>query len=342
MQKHDDIGDRLIDARILWQNDRKNGAFIQALIALAAVASLRYPEKTAPKVYFDKMRKYHPNQASQIAAAEKKHKHKKLIDRQQFKCMVLDLLEDIIGGMQPPKYNVSFPFSKDESTNIEDLFYHLLRCNAVHEGTFSSVAYLTEPTPEGDVLRLTEPAGIPERWIANLVDALAKTPELSILALRKGPLRGFAIERLITTIDAAMGMRESISNVIKLLVKVRDADLKAELQEALLDAQGEALDLQERVARLQEENVELRKRLGAKDEAERLEREVLYLAQGVWWRKDEQALQAYCPSCWACSQTLIPLTRHYRGTLRYGGECPTCKAPFPQAYAGDKPDAGDD
>lgn len=184
MLKHDAIRDRLTDAKVLWQNDRKNGAFIQALIALAGLASIRYPKKTPPKVYFDKMREYHPNQVIEIAANEKKQKRNQLSDGQQFKCMVLDLLEDIIlpnpkPGVHAPKYNVSFPFSPDKNTNIEDLFYKVLRCTAVHQGTFASVAFLTERTHEGDALHLTEPAGIPEWWIVNLVEAMGTTPELA-------------------------------------------------------------------------------------------------------------------------------------------------------------------
>ncbi len=132
-------------------------------------------------------------------------------------------------------------------------------------------------------------------------------------------------------------MRESITNVANLLVNVHDAELKAELQAALIDAQGEALALQERVARLQEKNTELTRCLEARDEAKRLEREVLYLSKGVWWRRDEESFHAYCPSCWAKSQTLIPLTRQYV-TFGYSGLCPTCKARFERVYAGDKPD----
>ncbi len=184
MLKRDEIRDRLVDAELLWQNGRKNGAFIQVLIALAGLSSLRYPKKTSPKVYFDKMREYHPKQTSQIAANEKKQRTSRLSDGQQFKCMVLDLLEDIIlphpkPGVHPPKYNVSLPFSKDKTTNIEVLFYKVLRCTAIHQGTFASVAYLTERTPEGDVLHLTEPAGIPEWWVIHLIEAMGKTPELS-------------------------------------------------------------------------------------------------------------------------------------------------------------------
>ena len=184
MLKRDEIRDRLVDAELLWQSGRKNGAFIQVLIALAGLSRLRYAKKTSPKVYFDKMREYHPKQKSQIAANEKKQKRNKLSDGQQFKCIVLDLLEDTIlpnpkPGVHPPKYNVSLPFSKDKRTNIEVLFYKVLRCTAIHQGTFASVAYLTERTPEGDVLHLTEPAGIPEWWVIHLIEAMRKTPELS-------------------------------------------------------------------------------------------------------------------------------------------------------------------
>ena len=184
MLKHDTIRDRLTDARILWRNGRKNGAFIQALIALAGLASIRYPTRTAPRVYFDKMREYHPAQVSQISADEKRQKRNRLSDGQQFKCMLLDLLEKIVlpnpmPGVCPPKYNFSLPFSSDKKTNVEDLFYKVLRCTAVHQGTFSSVAYLTERTPKGDVLHLTEPAGIPEWWVVHLLDAMEGTPELA-------------------------------------------------------------------------------------------------------------------------------------------------------------------
>lgn len=183
MQKQDDIRDRLDDAKILWENDRKNGAFIMALIALAGLASIRYPKKkTPPKVYFDKIREYHPKQAIQITAKEKKQKSKSISDGQQFKCVVLDLVEEIIApnfARGAPKYNVSIPFSKDKKTNIEDLFYNVLRCTALHQGTFSSVAYLTKRTPKGDILRLSEPAGIPEYWMVHLIDAVGQSPELT-------------------------------------------------------------------------------------------------------------------------------------------------------------------
>lgn len=183
---NDHLYDRLIDANILLNHGRKHGAFIQALIALAGLATIRYPMGTPEKIYFDKMREYHPNQASEISDKEKAQpkKNSSLSDGQRYKCIVLDLVEDIfmpqpIPGTNPPKINIDLPFCKEKKTNIEDLFYKMLRCTAVHQGTFSSVAYLTERIPEGDVLHLTEPAGIPERWIVNLVEAISRAPELT-------------------------------------------------------------------------------------------------------------------------------------------------------------------
>ena len=91
MLKRDELRDRLIDARTLWTNGRRDGAFIQSLIALAGLSRLRYPKKTTPpKVYFDKMREYHPAQKNQIDEGEKKQKKPRLGDGQQFKCMFLD------------------------------------------------------------------------------------------------------------------------------------------------------------------------------------------------------------------------------------------------------------
>ena len=136
----------------------------------------------------------------------------------------------------------------------------------------------------------------------------------------------------------AISIKECIGNATTLLLKLRDADLKVEIQAALLAAQGEALDLQQRFGQLQEENAKLKKRFEARDESERLEREVLYMAMCVWWRRDQELVQPYCPSCWAKDQSLIPLTKQYRPPLQYGGICPTCKAQFGHVFKGDKPE----
>lgn len=45
-----------------------------------------------------------------------------------------------------------------------------------------------------------------------------------------------------------MSIKDYLGNMKALLVKVHDLELKSELLALLLDAQGEALDLQERLA----------------------------------------------------------------------------------------------
>ena len=185
MQIKDDIRDRVVDAEILWRSGRKSGAFVLALIALAGVSRRRYPKTTSPKVYYNKMREYHPNQTRQITAKEKQQTSKQLNDGQAFKCMLLDLIEDIIlpnpkPGVRPPKCNIRLPLGKTRrDINIEEIFYKGFRCTFVHEGTFTPDAYLTPRTDRGDVLRLTQPTGIPEAWIRHLLVALGKTPELT-------------------------------------------------------------------------------------------------------------------------------------------------------------------
>ena len=121
----------------------------------------------------------------ELAKQEQSYTRKEMQDGPAFQCMVLDIIQDIIvphpsPGTHAPKTDIRFPFGEDRNAmSIEDVFYKALRCTAVHEGTFSSVAYLTEPSTEGDVLRLTHPAGIPENWALNIIDALHKTPELA-------------------------------------------------------------------------------------------------------------------------------------------------------------------
>lgn len=128
-----------------------------------------------------------------------------------------------------------------------------------------------------------------------------------------------------------MGMRESIKNITNLLINVHDADLKAQLQTAVLDAQGEALNLQERLAKLQEENAELRKRAESSDRASELEND-LYFARNGMWRKSETALSAYCTTCWATKQQLIRLKPGYQ---QDGGFCQGCEYVHDGVYAND-------
>ena len=82
------IADRLEEARLLWSQGRKEGAFIMILIAAAATSRKRYPRET-------------------LSWAKKKNDgtRKEMEDGEAFKRFILDEMGDIIGG---PKYNVTF------------------------------------------------------------------------------------------------------------------------------------------------------------------------------------------------------------------------------------------
>lgn len=133
-----------------------------------------------------------------------------------------------------------------------------------------------------------------------------------------------------------MSLKDYFGNIKTLLVRVHDAELKAELQAALLDAQGEALDLQERVARLQEENLELSEQLRERDERSGIA-ERLYYARHAYWRKDEEACSAYCPTCWDSDHKLL----HLMHVANHAGYCIVCKKAYHYVYDGPRPKEGD-
>lgn len=131
-------------------------------------------------------------------------------------------------------------------------------------------------------------------------------------------------------------MRESISGVVKLLVDVHDADLKAKLQAALLDAQGEALNLQEKVARLQEGNAEFAEQLREKSRTTDLG-EKLYYARNGYWRRDETIVSAFCPTCWDAKGLLMRLDDFGEGR----GVCHHCQECYESVYKGGRPAEGE-
>ncbi|MCO6437931.1 MAG: hypothetical protein J5J06_12635 [Phycisphaerae bacterium] len=185
MSRVQGIRDRIEDARVLLKASRCDGAFVLALVAVAGLSRIRYPGTTPQRVYFDKLLDYHPDQhANTKDRRAKVDESRKMKDGQAFKCMILDLISDVIvpnpqPGRFAPRENIRIPFGKSRIlTNIEELFYKAFRNSFIHEGRLTDDAYLTAPTIEGEVLRLNDPTGIPVRWIPNLLAALAKAPEL--------------------------------------------------------------------------------------------------------------------------------------------------------------------
>lgn len=140
------IKNRIEDAQLLWTAGRKEGAFIQILIAVAATSRKRYPKPTP--------------------------------DHKAFKQFILDEMGYITGG---PSQNVAFPFKGNDKTPLEDILYHHLRCQLVHEGEMPESIVFTPPKIINgkvfNVLRLLDPLGFPEGWVLNLAQVVQKVPE---------------------------------------------------------------------------------------------------------------------------------------------------------------------
>ncbi len=122
---------------------------------------------------------------------------------------------------------------------------------------------------------------------------------------------------------AVMGIGESIKVALGLAVKVRDAKLQADIQAALISAQGEALSLQQRVSELLEENdalkAELRKKVDTPAERKSI--------NGIWWGvlPGEKESMPFCPKC--APDKWAPLERDFRfanGRVRDDGEFTYC------------------
>jgi hypothetical protein len=137
---------RIEDAQFLLTVGRREGAFIQVLIAAAATSKKRYGRA-------------------------------KWDDADAFKNFIYDELGVITNG---PKYGVAFPF-KGANTPLEDIFYYHLRCQLVHEGEMPETIVFTEPVREDgntfSQVQLRDPFGFPASWIGTLAIAVWLAPE---------------------------------------------------------------------------------------------------------------------------------------------------------------------
>ena len=99
-------------------------------------------------------------------------------DGEAFKRFVLDEMGTVTGG---PSVNVAFPFRGNDRTPLEEIIYHHLRCQLVHEGAMPETIEFTSPEVKDgkvyNVLRLRDPLGFPEGWVFNLAQAAREAPE---------------------------------------------------------------------------------------------------------------------------------------------------------------------
>lgn len=137
--------DLIEDAKLLWEAKRKGSAFALILIAFAATARRRYP--------------------------------KPIKDNDSFKRFIQDGLPTILGTFDT---SLTLPF-RGESKSIEDILYHELRCQLLHEGELPDSIVFTPKTVkngvEYDTITITHPIGLPESWVLNMVRLIVDAPE---------------------------------------------------------------------------------------------------------------------------------------------------------------------
>ncbi len=156
---------RIDDAKVLWENERYEGAVLIVIAAFAGTARKRYPRNDYP-------------------------------DNEAFKRFIVDDLSKITNG---PTINASFYYRGDNYKKVEDLIYIFIRCELMHEGSLPSDMYLTQPVfephspfgqnPDGQPydtgifnhLILEETLGFPIGWIWNMIRVIVEAPENSEL-----------------------------------------------------------------------------------------------------------------------------------------------------------------
>lgn len=108
-----------------------------------------------------------------------------------------------------------------------------------------------------------------------------------------------------------MGLYDGIKDVAKVM---QQAD-NIELYQKLLDLSAQALDMQDEIAKLREENNELKRVKDVEDDIE-------YHVDSFVTRKSDTKLIKYCAACWVDKKKLVPIQE--RNNRVY--ECTLCKA----------------
>ena len=129
-----------------------------------------------------------------------------------------------------------------------------------------------------------------------------------------------------------MSVIDNFKSISNLLRKVRDADLKAELQQALLETQGALLELQERSSEQQQELGELKSEVQRLNDIGELRNNIelrddglYYLRASVEGRHDGP----YCTRCFDRDGCLVTATKMAEGFHVIGHyTCNHCKANY--------------
>ena len=108
-----------------------------------------------------------------------------------------------------------------------------------------------------------------------------------------------------------MGLYDGIKDVAKVM---QQAD-NIELYQKLLDLSALALDMQDEIAKLREENKEFKR---VKD----IEEDIEYHIDSFVTRKSDAKPIKYCAACWVDKKKLVPIQERMYGAY----ECTLCKA----------------
>ena len=143
------IRDRVCEAEMLWNSGRKEGAWIQAMIATAATARKRYPRP--------------------------------MRDSDSFKSYIRDVCFTIVSGNPHPQGGrVLFQFG---DRAFEDILYEDFRCSWIHEGKLDGIGLTeTRQVSEDQVIQtlvVGQFSQLPDHWVLNLLNAIRSSPENS-------------------------------------------------------------------------------------------------------------------------------------------------------------------
>ena len=135
-----------------------------------------------------------------------------------------------------------------------------------------------------------------------------------------------------------MGLGDKIKGIGDLVVQVHDADLKADLQQRILDLQGDCFALQEKNNALLDENNKLKAQLQQVEDNRQL-LDGLTLERDVYWKDGIP----YCIACVHRDKQLVPVAPVHVHSLRLkerrpgnDAQCPVCGKKYNNVF-GDEP-----
>ena len=142
---------RIEDAMVLWKHNRREGAWVMALTAVAGTARKRYPRPIS--------------------------------DNQAFRSFIRDVTPKLM--LDKPTQgapDVTVVFDTTDKTHPEDMIYNDFRCHLFHEGTLSRQVALSESRivdgeHQGLLNVRAQEIDIPDFFVLRLMDAVREAPE---------------------------------------------------------------------------------------------------------------------------------------------------------------------